>query len=242
MRSRQNYDDAPYGMVSKFLHDALYAAGSSVPQSHDRLLRGPGPGHARRCAQVLQDVLPAEQRESGGGGRRRSVGQRRVRWWRSTSVRSSAAPAADGHHAGTDGRARPQRADHAAGLRRSGTAARVCDLAHPGGLPARATLRSICALPTSSPRARRAGCTRGSSTIMQIAKDVSAYQASAQLGSTFEIAATAKKGHTPEELLKVIDEELGQAARPGADRLQEVDRARDGDRSSRSVDLPDREA
>ncbi|MBI5533596.1 MAG: insulinase family protein [Deltaproteobacteria bacterium] len=44
---------------------------------------------------------------------------------------------------------------------------------------------------------------------LQIAKDVSAYQASAQLASTFEISATAKKGHTPEELLKVIDEELG---------------------------------
>jgi len=42
----------------------------------------------------------------------------------------------------------------------------------------------------------------------QIAQDVSAYQASAQLGSKFQIVATAKPGHTPEELLKAIDEEL----------------------------------
>ncbi len=44
---------------------------------------------------------------------------------------------------------------------------------------------------------------------MQIAQDVSAHQASMQLGSVFEISATAAPGHTPEELLKVIDEELG---------------------------------
>ena len=43
---------------------------------------------------------------------------------------------------------------------------------------------------------------------MQIAQDVTAYQASEQLGSQFEIVATAKPHHTPVELLKVIDEEL----------------------------------
>jgi predicted Zn-dependent peptidase len=43
---------------------------------------------------------------------------------------------------------------------------------------------------------------------MQIAQDVAAYQASAQLTSKFEITATAKPGHTPDELLKAIDEEL----------------------------------
>ncbi|WP_394828917.1 M16 family metallopeptidase [Pendulispora albinea] len=43
---------------------------------------------------------------------------------------------------------------------------------------------------------------------LQIAQDVSAYQSSGQLGSTFEIVATAQPGHTAQEMLKAIDEEL----------------------------------
>jgi zinc protease len=43
---------------------------------------------------------------------------------------------------------------------------------------------------------------------MQIAQDVNAFQASAELGSTFEIVATARPGHTVAELQHVIDEEL----------------------------------
>jgi zinc protease len=42
----------------------------------------------------------------------------------------------------------------------------------------------------------------------QIAQDVSAYQASAALGSSFQIVATARPGHTAAELQKAIDEEL----------------------------------
>jgi predicted Zn-dependent peptidase len=42
----------------------------------------------------------------------------------------------------------------------------------------------------------------------QIAQDVSAFQASEQLASKFEIVATAKPGHTPDELLAAIDQEL----------------------------------
>jgi predicted Zn-dependent peptidase len=42
----------------------------------------------------------------------------------------------------------------------------------------------------------------------QIAQDVSANQESAQLGSAFKVVATAKPGHTPEELLAAIDAEL----------------------------------
>jgi predicted Zn-dependent peptidase len=49
---------------------------------------------------------------------------------------------------------------------------------------------------------------------MQIAQDVSAAQASMQFGSIFEITATARAGHTPDELLHVIDEELAKL-RPG---------------------------
>lgn len=43
---------------------------------------------------------------------------------------------------------------------------------------------------------------------LQIAQNVSASQQSAELGSIFEISATARPGHTADELLKVIDEEL----------------------------------
>ncbi len=43
---------------------------------------------------------------------------------------------------------------------------------------------------------------------LQIAQNVSASQQSAELGNMFEITATARPGHTSDELLKVIDEEL----------------------------------
>jgi zinc protease len=43
---------------------------------------------------------------------------------------------------------------------------------------------------------------------LQIAQSVSASQSSMELASVFEIVATAKAGHTADELLKVIDEEL----------------------------------
>jgi zinc protease len=43
---------------------------------------------------------------------------------------------------------------------------------------------------------------------MQIAQDVSAFQASAQLSSSFQIVATPRPGHTVAELQKVIDEEI----------------------------------
>jgi zinc protease len=43
---------------------------------------------------------------------------------------------------------------------------------------------------------------------MQIAQDVSAFQGSAALSSSFQIVATARPGHTIAELQKVIDEEL----------------------------------
>jgi zinc protease len=43
---------------------------------------------------------------------------------------------------------------------------------------------------------------------MQIAQDVQAYQASQALSSYFLIQATARPGHTADELMKVIDEEI----------------------------------
>ncbi len=43
---------------------------------------------------------------------------------------------------------------------------------------------------------------------MQIAQDVSAFQASSRLGSTFEIISTARSGHTLTEIERVIQEEI----------------------------------
>jgi predicted Zn-dependent peptidase len=49
----------------------------------------------------------------------------------------------------------------------------------------------------------------------QVAQDVSASQGSRQLGSEFEIVATAKPGHGPEELLAAIDAELAKVKGAG---------------------------
>jgi zinc protease len=59
---------------------------------------------------------------------------------------------------------------------------------------------------------------------MQIAQDVSAFQQSAALGSSFLIVATARSGHTAAELQKVIDEELDRLRRDGPE-PREVQRA-----------------
>ena len=58
----------------------------------------------------------------------------------------------------------------------------------------------------------------------QIAQDVSAYQASAALGSSFQIIATARPGHTVAEMQKAIDEELGKLRMAPPD-AREVQRA-----------------
>jgi zinc protease len=60
---------------------------------------------------------------------------------------------------------------------------------------------------------------------LQIAQDVSAYQASAQLSSVFEIVVTLKKDKSLTEALKVVDEELAQLrAKPPTE--SELGRAR----------------
>ncbi len=53
---------------------------------------------------------------------------------------------------------------------------------------------------------------------LQIAQDVTAYQNSLRLGSSFQIIATARSGHTLAELERVIEEEIGriQETPPGA--------------------------
>ena len=57
---------------------------------------------------------------------------------------------------------------------------------------------------------------------MQIAQDVNAFQASAQLASSFQIVATPRPGHTVAELQKVVDEEIQKLQReaPSAHELE----------------------
>lgn len=59
----------------------------------------------------------------------------------------------------------------------------------------------------------------------QIAQTVSVSQQSLTLGSVFMVEATARPGHTPEELEKAIDEELNAFRQSGPEQM-EVDRAR----------------
>ena len=59
----------------------------------------------------------------------------------------------------------------------------------------------------------------------QIAQDVSAFQYSLALGSTFQIVATVRPGHTPQEVEKAIDEELNLLRQSGPEE-KEVARAR----------------
>lgn len=62
---------------------------------------------------------------------------------------------------------------------------------------------------------------------LQIAQEVTAYQSSANLASSFHIVLTPKPGHTVEELKKIVDEELALLrATPVSQR--ELDRARNG--------------
>ena len=58
----------------------------------------------------------------------------------------------------------------------------------------------------------------------QIAQDVSAFQSSGALGSTFLIVATARRGHTVDELQKAIDEEIDKLRRAPPE-AREVQRA-----------------
>ena len=76
-----------------------------------------------------------------------------------------------------------------------------------------------------SAAAGRAGCTRRLVYEKQIAQNVSAQQYSLVLGSIFQIEATARPGHTVEELEKALDEELATLRATPPDRT-EIERAR----------------
>jgi predicted Zn-dependent peptidase len=71
---------------------------------------------------------------------------------------------------------------------------------------------------------------------LQIAQDVSAYQASEQLASQFAIVATAQPRHTTDELCKVIDEELSKLVSGGISE-DELARAKTGETSNLIFEL-----
>jgi zinc protease len=66
---------------------------------------------------------------------------------------------------------------------------------------------------------------------LQLAQDVSAYQSSHQLASMFEISVTLRKGKKPDEALRLVDEELAKL-RKELPRDDELERARTGILSS----------
>ncbi len=216
---RQNYEDAPYGLVSKFQHEALYPA----THPYHNLTIG---SYEDLDRATLDDVRAFFKT-----------------YYLPTNASLSIA-----------GDFEPQKTRELVekyfGPIRRGPAPKVITEA-PVPAPAVETTLRIDAgveLPRAyvswvTPPAYKAGdaeldalsyvLSQGKSSRLykrlvyelQIAKDVSAWQASSQLASTFEIVATATKGHTPEELLKVIDEELGKLrAQPPTD--QEIARAK----------------
>ncbi|MBX3232780.1 MAG: insulinase family protein [Labilithrix sp.] len=71
---------------------------------------------------------------------------------------------------------------------------------------------------------------------LQIAQSVSAHQASMELTSYFDVVATAKAGHTADELLKAIDEELAKL-RAGGVKDDELARAKTAIVSENVFDL-----
>ena len=77
----------------------------------------------------------------------------------------------------------------------------------------------------SSAAAARAACTRSWSTRSRSRRTSSAPQQSLMLGSMFQIEATARPGHTAEELEKAIDEELAALRAHAADRARARARA-----------------
>ena len=217
---RQHYDDAPYGLLSKFLHDAIYPKGHPYRNltigSYEDLDRASledvrkffktfyVPNNA--SVVIAGDVAPQKARELAEkyfGPIRRGAQPPVV----------TSAPAFE---------VQPATLQVSAGVELPRVyVSYVTPAAYQPGDAALDLLANVLSQGKSSRLYKRLVYE------LQIAKDVAAYQASGQLGSTFEIVATAKKGQAPEALLKVIDEEIAKlVATPPT--KEEVERARTG--------------
>ena len=217
---RQSVENQPYGIVEEALFHQLFPKDHPVLRQRDRIARRHPGGEARRREELLQAVLRAEQRQPRDRRRHRQggdqgAGREVLRHAQAGHSRCRSRPC-------RRRRSRPSAAPVVTGPRRA--AARLHGVAHAADLQARRRRRRHRG-DRARRRASRAGSTRSSSTSKQIAQDVSAHAVLADARSVFQITATARPGHTAEELEKAIDEELARFRESGPDQT-EVERAR----------------
>ena len=240
---RQSVENQPYGIAEEALFHTLFPEGASVLRHRHRIARRHPGREARRRAAVLQAVLRAEQRQPRDRRRLRHRG-RDARWSRSTSGRSSAVP--------TFRRSRQRRRRS-----RPRSGATVTDTVE---LPR--VYMSWLTPPIFKPGDAEADVAAdvlggGKSSRLfktlvydkQIAQSITASQESLILGSKFTIEATARPGHTAEELEAAINDELRtlrgkgpdrQRARAGAEHASKPGSSRDWKRLAASAAKADR--
>ena len=210
---RQSVENQPYGLAEEALVQMLFPKGhpyyGNVIGSHEDIQAA----KLDDVKRVLQAVLRAQQRQPRDRRRLRpgadeGAGREVLRH----AEARPGGPADQGGDAEDHGRA-PQGRE---GARRA--AARLHGVADVADSSSRAT-------PMRTSRRTILGGGRSSRLYKklvyekQIAQNVSAQQYSLMLGSIFQIEATARPGHTVEELEKAIDEELA-AFRAAARRCQ----------------------
>ena len=225
---RQSVENQPYGIVEEALFHQLFPKAhpyyAAVIGSHADIQAA----QARRREELLQAVLRAEQREPGDRRRHRQGGRRRqlVEKYFGPLKRGPAGAEADAS------RRRRSRASAAPWSRISVELPRVyMAWITPRDLQARRRRRRRRGQ-RSSAAANRAACTRALVYEKQIAQDVSAYQQSMTLGSVFTIDATARPGHTAEELETAIDAELATLPQNGPEQARWSARATRSRRAS----------
>ena len=217
---RQSVENQPYGIVEEALFHQLF------PKAHPYYADVIG-SHADIQAAKLDDVKNffkqyyAPNNASLVDRRRHRQGRDARRWSRSTSARSSGAPTCPKPAVETPTITAERRAvvKDRVELPRVYMAWITSPIFKPGDADA-----DIAASVLGGGKSSRLYKTLVYEK--QIAQDVSAQQQSLMLGSVFQIEATARPGHTAEELEKAIDEELDEASRRPGRTQPEVERAR----------------
>ena len=174
---RQSYENAPYGMASIEIDEMLYPQGHPYSLADDRLHGGSHRRQLRGRRRVLQDVLPAGQRQPGDR-RRHRLRRRRARRSRSGSPTSSRARRRSGRSTiRTPMLTRGQEEDDP-GSRAA--AAALSDLDHAGASSRRATPSSTC-VSLLLAGGKNSRLYKRLVYDLQIAQDVTAFQASKAL-------------------------------------------------------------
>ena len=217
---RQSVENQPYGIVEEALFQQLFPQGHPYYAQRHRLARRHPGGEARRREALLQAVLRAEQRQPRDRRRlRQGAGHEALveKYFGTLSAasrcradRSQTPPITAERRAVVQDRVE---------LPRVYMAWLTSPIFKPGDADA-----DIAATILGGGRSSR--LYKKLVYEKQIAQDVSAQQYSLMLGSVFQIEATARPGHTAEELEKAIDEELDAVPRVRARRRREVERAR----------------